>query len=213
MFEMFFVILTVLVLIISSRHLCSALRNPIDIIVRDYKALTQKHSSYHILRPPTSKGKSQCLDVKESIRRRVMEGGWVVDEFEKAALRFSSCDETAARGGLLGCELPQGAIRDRLLDRLCFTVPLGEVYGPVESEEGWNLILVTKRVGCKKDEGMTQIVKVRVQDGDGWVVKKVGGGDEVLPLSDATGLGLVSVGVLFSGGVLAEVAAQITSNP
>ena len=25
-------------------------------------------------------------------------------------------------------------MRDRVLDRLCFTVPLGEIYGPVESE-------------------------------------------------------------------------------
>ena len=186
--------------------------NPLSAIARDFRALTQKHTSYHILRPSTPAGRSKLVDVKELLRRNVMEGGWVVDEFEDLARRYSACKDTAARGGLLGEKLPQGAIRDGKLDRACFEVPLGECYGPVESDEGWNLVLVVERYGCRKDGGMTRLVKEGGSERI-WGGALEGGGDGVNSVTDAVTLTVISMGgIVVAGGILAELAANLAEN-
>jgi len=48
-------------------------------------------------------------------------------------------------GSLLGTLVPQGYCRAQELDKACFEVPLGEISGPVESEYGYHLVLVTER--------------------------------------------------------------------
>ena len=100
-----------------------------------------------------------------------------------------------------------------MLDRVCFESPLGVVTGPIETNEGYNLILIRERVGCKKDGGMTRLVKVHREEeggeeGDKWDSKLVGGGDEIMTLEDMVVLTTISGGVVLAGGILAELVAN-----
>ena len=180
--------------------------NPMDIIVRDYRALRQKQTTRHIQRPKTSLGREELVQIKENIRREVMEGRFVVDAFAAAA-KINSVSKDSEQGGMLGELLPQGAVRDRTIDKACFSVPLGVVTGPLESDEGYHLLLVQERKGCKKDEGMTRIVKVPNPGGFGFKSKKVGD-FEGFPLADLFIAASITGGVLVAGGLLAEFVSQ-----
>jgi len=85
---------------------------------------------------------------------------YVEDAFSAAAKRFSKDEETATNGGLLGTLAPQGYCRAAELDRACFEVSLGEIAGPIESDCGYHLLLVTERTNCPQlDGGYTRIVR------------------------------------------------------
>jgi len=160
--------------------------------------------------PKTPRNREELRDVKEEIRREVMEGRFVVEAFGAKAKVKSTC-ETGAMGGLLGELLPQGAVRDRTLDRACFTVPLGVVIGPLETDEGYHLLLVQERKGCKNDQGLTRIVKRSRPDGSH--TSELVGDMETFPVADLFVGGAITGGVLVAGGVLAEIASQPVPPP
>ena len=95
------------------------------------------------------------------------------------------------------------------MDKACFEVPLGEISGPVESEYGYHLVLVTERTNCLKlDGGCNKITR-------GWEsgADTVFLGDSSKEGSDPiVRLALQQMGfwiaVSFAGGMLAEVAAR-----
>lgn len=127
----------------------------INVIERDFQALTQRATAHHILLP---KSRDVALSLKQSIRNRAnppkgsdSEPMYIVDAFSLAAQKYSKDDVTASRGGLLGILAPQGYCRPEKLDAACFQMPVGHVCGPIESQYGYHLLLVTERTNSKSD--------------------------------------------------------------
>ncbi len=189
------------------------LPNPIEIIDRDFKALTRKVTAHHILLP---KSDEVALSLKQNIRNKVNPAKdsnktkmFIVDAFEMAAKKYSRDEETAVNGGLLGKLSPQGYCRAPELDKACFEVPLGEISGPIESEYGYHLLLVTERTNCPKlDGGYNKIVRGGEDGTDAIFV-----GDQSKEGSDLIiRLAFQQIGfwicVSFAGGIFAEIAAK-----
>jgi peptidyl-prolyl cis-trans isomerase C len=185
---------------------CSAwIFQPFSQIQQDYLALTRRVTARHILLP---KSDEVCLVLKQKIRNKD-EFIYLVDAFEQAAKRYSKDETTSARGGLLGELVPQGYCRIPELDRACFSLRLGIVEGPIESEFGYHLILVTERTNCPKLDGKNTKL-----------VRKKGSNDAILvpsPQVGQVGVEFVAGQVvfwifcLFAGGTVAELAAQVGS--
>ena len=187
------------------------LPNPIQIVSRDYQALTRRVTARHILLP---KSTDVALALKQKIRNAAspkkdsdVDLMYIVDAFSAAAAKYSQDDETAVRGGLLGEMVPQGYCRANELDKACFEVALGDVAGPIESEYGYHLLLVTERTNCPKLDGRyTRIV--RGEDGTSakFVERGTGSSEDLAKLTlQQVGFWL---GVTFAGGALAEIAAK-----
>ncbi|KAL7525531.1 hypothetical protein ACHAWF_001403 [Thalassiosira exigua] len=184
----------------------------IDVISRDFQALTRKVTARHILLP---KSREVALALKQSIRNRVApprdsdaEPMYVEDAFAAAAAKYSRDEATASDGGLLGTLVPQGYCRARELDEACFQVPLGEICGPVESEYGYHLLLVTERTNCRKLDGPY----TKISRGADGVSKVLAGNSAQEGREQMTQVALQQVGfwigVSLAGGVVAEIAAK-----
>jgi hypothetical protein len=183
--------------------------NPIQTISRDFQALTRKVTAHHILLP---KSTDVALLLKQKIRNVVspkkesdVKPVYIVDAFSSAAMKYSRDEETAARGGKLGTLVPQGYCRAKELDKACFEVPLGEIAGPIESEYGYHLLLVTERINCPKLDG--EYSKI-VRGDDGVSTKFVRGSRELDVAKLATQQLGFWIAVAFAGGVVAEIAAK-----
>mmetsp|Transcript_15966 Transcript_15966/g.36540 ORF Transcript_15966/g.36540 Transcript_15966/m.36540 type:complete len:218 (+) Transcript_15966:308-961(+) len=198
------------VIVLSILHLERPTVAFIDVIARDFNALTRKVTAHHILLP---KSDEVALSLKQSIRNKVnppkgsdKEPIYIVDAFSAAAERYSRDEETAVRGGLLGTLAPQGYCRAKELDAACFQVPLGEVCGPIESEYGYHLLLVTERTNCPKLDGQnTRISRaldesVLLEGSNIQESRQVG-----MVLFQQVGFWL---GASFAGGIVAELAAK-----
>lgn len=183
--------------------------NPIARVRNDFLALTRKSTTRHIVLP---KSTDAALKLKQKIRNRVADDGeFVVDAFEAAARRYSLDRETGERGGLLGELLPQGSVAAcPELDEACFRVPLGDVYGPIESDFGYHLVLVSERTNCPKLDGRSTRV-IRGPDGRTAVLAPPEGGYRTVSeeVSDvAVQQVMFWLGAFVAGGVIAEVAAK-----
>jgi len=160
-------LLLCLTIIIQTSSLASAafLNNPMYRISNDFKALTRKVTARHILLPP--KSTDAALMLKQKIRNRIYDKSspaFIEDAFATAAERFSLDEDTAARGGLLGNLVSMGYCRSPKLDQACFQIPIGEIAGPIESEYGCHLLLVSERTNCPKLDGKNTKI-VRGEDG------------------------------------------------
>lgn len=202
-------------LVIGCTHFTLALasfQNPIDIVTRDFDALTRKVTAHHILLPPSM---DVALALKQRIRNKVSndsESMYIVDAFSSAAMKYSRDEETAINGGLLGTLVPQGYCRAKELDKACFEVPLGEICGPIESEYGYHLLLVVERTNCKRLDG--QYTKISRSPVDG--TSKVFMGDNDKEGSEQMVKLVIQqlgfwIGVSFAGGVVAEMAAKASN--
>ncbi|KAL9185608.1 hypothetical protein ACHAXT_003385 [Thalassiosira profunda] len=186
----------------------------IDVISRDFQALTRKVTAHHILLP---KSDDVALALKQSIRNKVTPSKtsdaqpmYVVDAFAAAARKYSRDEETAVNGGLLGNLVPQGWCRAKELDQACFQVPLGEICGPIESEYGYHLLLVVERTNCPKIDGKyTRIMK----GSNGFSKVFVGGSREGNEGMIKLGMQQIGfwMGVSLAGGVVAEMAAKASN--
>ncbi len=201
-------IVTTLLIGLLSLPSSEAFVNPIDVITRDFLALTRKVTAYHILLPKSS---DVALSLKQSIRNKVSpkssdDPKYIVDVFSAAAKKYSRDEETAIRGGLLGVKAPQGYCRAKELDAACFKAPLGEIAGPIESEYGYHLLLVTERTNCPKIDGEYNKI---IRDVDGVSTKFVCSqeGSEQIKTVALQQVGFW-MGVSLAGGVMAEVAAK-----
>lgn len=206
-----------------------ALPPPLERVKRDFLALTRRVTARHILIPKKTP-MNVILTLKQNIRNRVYTGQelrigegesseevsvddkmYIEDAFSSAAKKISQDDETAGRGGLLGTLVQQGYCRSPELDRACFEVPLGQIAGPIESDYGYHLLLVTERTNCPKlDGGYTRIIRGG-ENGKLAVLAAPGAGDKTVQ-EETTELALnqVAFWILTSlaGGLLAEVAAK-----
>ena len=201
-------IVTALLLGLLSLPSSQAFINPIDVVTRDFQALTRKVTAYHILLPKSS---DVALSLKQSIRNKVSpkssdDPKFIVDVFSAAAQKYSRDEETAIRGGLLGENAPQGYCRSKELDQACFKAPLGEIAGPIESDYGYHLLLVTERTNCPKLDGKYNKI---IRDDDGVSTKFVSTqeGSEQIKTVALQQIGFW-MGVSLAGGVVAEVAAK-----
>lgn len=190
------------------------LPNPVQIVSRDFQALTRRVTAYHILLP---KSMDVSLALKQKIRNAVtpkkgsdIKPMYVVDAFSRAAMKYSKDEDTASRGGLLGKLVSQGYCRASELDKACFEVPLGEIAGPIESEYGFHLLLVTERTNCPKLDGKyTRIA--RGDDGTS-TTRLMLDESSSINRNDIAKLAFQQLGfwvaVTLAGGVVAEIAAK-----
>eukprot|EP00535_Pseudo-nitzschia_heimii_P007353 CAMPEP_0197181382 /NCGR_PEP_ID=MMETSP1423-20130617/5691_1 /TAXON_ID=476441 /ORGANISM="Pseudo-nitzschia heimii, Strain UNC1101" /LENGTH=220 /DNA_ID=CAMNT_0042631623 /DNA_START=155 /DNA_END=813 /DNA_ORIENTATION=- len=128
----------------------------------DFRALTQRVTARHILLPDERVARV----LKQKIRDECVEKDmWVVDAFESAAKKFSRDANTNFQGGLIGELVPQGYCKSQELDRLQFSASLGNIVGPVETENGYHLMLISERTNCPALDGdKTRIVRTRKAD-------------------------------------------------
>ena len=179
-----------------------------DKIQNDLAALTRRVTAHHIL----VSNAEVALALKRKIRdASVEQERFVVDVFRDAAQKYSQDDTTNRRGGLLGELVPQGYCRSKILDRACFQVELGQLEGPIESEFGHHLLLVTERTNCPKLDGTkTKLMQLRGDDVFGTLVpsKQVGSPDVASFALQQFGYWIF---VFFAGGILAEVIARLVS--
>ena len=206
------IVTALLLLLFAPSSTTTAFLNPIDVISRDFQALTRKVTAHHILLP---KSADVALKLKQTIRDKASpkssdDPKYIVDVFASAAKKYSRDEETAVRGGLLGKLVPQGYCRAKELDAACFEVPLGEVAGPIESEYGYHLLLVTERTNCPKLDGRENRIECDVEDG--FSTKFVPGDSSQEGSEQVKNVALQQVGfwmgVSLAGGVMAEVAAK-----
>ena len=202
-----------------SCHICliSGLQmpRPLQVIKRDFQALTRRVTAYHILLP---KSDEVALALKQRIRNKVYpkkDGDidnkpmYIVDAFSQAAKKYSRCEDTASRGGLLGTLVPQGYCLAPELDRACFEVQLGEISGPIESDYGFHLLLVEERINCPKLDGKYTKIERGGPDGTDIEFKTSASrstSDDIIKLAiQQIGFWL---GISFAGGIVAEIAAK-----
>mmetsp|Transcript_49040 Transcript_49040/g.57283 ORF Transcript_49040/g.57283 Transcript_49040/m.57283 type:complete len:244 (+) Transcript_49040:49-780(+) len=182
----------------------------IDRVRNDFLALSRRSTTRHILLP---KSRDAALALKQKMRNRVVDDDkFVVDVFSSAATKFSLDTTTSGDGGLLGTMMPQGYCSVQEIDRACFEAPLGEIYGPIESDYGFHLVLVCERTNCPKLDGPnTRVARTEngrtvcdsPQDGSHKSVS-----DQLIEVS----IFLVGfwIAVSFAGGILAEAVCSLT---
>jgi peptidyl-prolyl cis-trans isomerase C len=174
----------------------------------DMLALTRRVTARHIL----VENEEIVLALKRKIRDECVEKNlWVVDVFEQAAQKYSQDETTNFRGGLLGTLVPQGFCKSPKLDRACFEMTLGELEGPLKSEFGYHLVLVTERTNCPKLDGQkTKLIQTSSSD----VFGKLVPGNQVgqINLSEIV---VNQAGFWFltflAGGIVAELAETVAS--
>ena len=181
----------------------------LDKVQKDLNALTRRVTTRHILLPPNDE---VALALKQKIRTQSKENDrFVVDVFEEAAKKYSQDDTTNYRGGLLGELVPQGFCRSVELDRACFEVRLGVIEGPIETDYGYHLLLVSERTNCPKLDGRnTKLVRGN-KSGLGTLVEseQVGKVNIAKFAVDQVTFWLVAC---VAGGIVAELAAQVGTN-
>ncbi len=99
-----------------------------------FKKFTQKASASHILIKGAD-GFAKCEQLKSQI-------GNDSTKFADLAAEFSSCP-SKARGGALGQFGPGQMVKE--FDKVVFNEDVGVVHGPVETQFGHHLILITER--------------------------------------------------------------------
>lgn len=178
--------------------------NVLQKIGNDYRALTRRVSSRHILLP----NREVCIALKRSIREICRtDERYIVHVFAAAAEKYSRDDRTKDKGGVIADRSAMGFCRAcPELEAACFRVELGQME-LVESNIGYHLLLVTERLNCPKLDGRnTKLVD------DGNIFGTLVPSDDVSQLygrelgRDATIFGL---SVLLAGGLLAELAAMV----
>lgn len=178
-------------------------------IQNDFNALTRRVTAHHILLPPNT---DVALALKQRIRIQSVERGqFVVDVFEEAAKKYSQDGTTNFRGGLLGELVPQGYCQNAELDRACFEVRLGEIEGPIQTKYGYHLLLVSERTNCPNLDGVKTKLVRQGESGRGTLIEaeQVGKVNIAKFAAEQVTFWLMAC---VAGGVVAELAAQVTSN-
>jgi peptidyl-prolyl cis-trans isomerase C len=88
------------------------------------------------------KSESEALKLKEEIESEVKAGAPLGAKFASVAEKHSTCP-SAKKGGELGTFKPGQMVKE--FDTVVFNGPLGQVLGPVNTQFGSHLILITSR--------------------------------------------------------------------
>ena len=190
---------------------CSAfLGSMTDKIGKDFRALTQRVTSRHILLPRNT---DLALALKQKIRNQTQiegEDTYVVDTFELAAQKYSRDNTTNFRGGLIGELVPQGYCMSPELDKACFEVRLGVVEGPIETEFGYHLLLVSERINCPKLDGPNTKLVPGPNGGTLVPSRQRSPAEKAKFVFDQVVFWIFGI---FAGGLVAEGAARLTDIP
>jgi peptidyl-prolyl cis-trans isomerase C len=203
------VLLGILILLSYYPNDCSAFVGAaLNKVQKDFAALTRRVTAHHIL----VANQEVALALKQKIRDECADNErWIVDVFEQAARKYSQ-DETTnnnERGGLLGDLVPQGYCQSQILDRACFEVDLGTMHGPLKSEFGYHVLLVTERTNCPKLDGKnTKLIQTSSKDVFGTLVPSAQVGKIKMSEFVVNQLGFW-LAVFLAGGLVAELAAKI----
>lgn len=177
-------------------------------VQKDLAALTRRVTARHIL----VANPEIALALKRKIRDECAEKQvYVVDIFEQAAQKYSQDETTNQRGGLLGQLVPQGYCRSPKLDAYCFQAPLGTLEGPLESEFGYHIVLVTERTNCPKLDGTkTKLIQTSSSDVFGTLVpsQQVGKVNVGEMLVNQAGFWFFT---FLAGGLVAELAEKLAT--
>jgi len=178
-------------------------------IEKDYLSLTRRVTARHILVPDEQVARVLKQKIRDECINKEL---WVIDAFEEAAKKYSRDESTNFRGGLIGELVPQGYCRSSELDRLQFCVSLGEIAGPLETEYGYHLVLVSERTNCPKLDGdNTLIMQTRGNDVFGTLFEGQQIGKVNLPEIIVDQFQFWSLTVV-AGGAVAELSQRLVSN-
>jgi peptidyl-prolyl cis-trans isomerase C len=111
--------------------------NFFDDAFRYFSQLNKEASAKHIL----IKGENAVKRCNE-LKGELAESSDVSVTFSELAAKYSECP-SANRGGNLGTFKPGMMVKE--FDEVCFNRDVGVVHGPVETQFGAHLILVTRR--------------------------------------------------------------------
>mmetsp|Transcript_25806 Transcript_25806/g.55171 ORF Transcript_25806/g.55171 Transcript_25806/m.55171 type:complete len:216 (-) Transcript_25806:833-1480(-) len=177
-------------------------------VEKDFLSLTRRVTARHIL----VSDEQVAIALKRKIRDEcINKEKWVIDAFEEAAKKYSRDDTTNFRGGLIGELVPQGYCRSPELDKFQFSVGLGEIAGPFETDYGFHLMLVSERTNCPKLDGdNTQLMQTRGDDVFGTLYegKQVGKVNVPEIIGDQIQFWTLS---LVAGGIVAELSEKLVS--
>ena len=203
-----------------------AWQGPLDRVRHDFLALTRRVTARHILLPSEQvavalrqRMRQVCL---EEQRRQLSQDDdndgkshypFVGDVFASAARKYSRDIRTAPNGGLVGELVAQGHGRcPAVLDQACFSVPVGEIVGPIASSEGWHLLLVYERTNCPQLDGRhTKLVPCN-HHGLGQVIPSPRQEGQVDVTTLVRDQALFWVGTLVAGGLVAELSANLANS-
>ena len=102
-------------------------------------------SASHIL----TKDEETCATLKKELAAFAKDQTALQEAFAKAAQKHSTCP-SKSKGGALGEFGPQQMVPQ--FDKVCWSAPVGEVQGPIQTGFGFHLILITARKGMPEDE-------------------------------------------------------------
>ena len=106
----------------------------------------------------------------------------------------------------------QGHCRSPELDRYCYSVSLGKVVGPLETDYGYHLLLVSERTNCPKLDGdNTLMMQTRGDDVFGTLYQGKQVGKVNAPEIIVDQIKFWSLTVV-AGGVVAELSEKLLSN-
>ncbi|GMI28979.1 hypothetical protein TrCOL_g5281 [Triparma columacea] len=106
-----------------------------DDIGKMFKAFTQKASASHILIKGGEEASQKLQEIKEDIGNDPV-------KFAEAAGQYSACP-SSAKGGALGQFGPGQMVKE--FNDCVFNDPVGVVHGPIKTQFGYHLILITDR--------------------------------------------------------------------
>jgi hypothetical protein len=107
--------------------------------------------------------------------------------------------------------MKKGYCRSPQLDKYCFSVSLGEVVGPVETDYGYHLILISERTNCPKLDGdNTVIIQTRGDDIFGTLHEGKQFGKPNIPQLVIDQVVFWSL-TLVTGGICAELSEKLVS--
>jgi hypothetical protein len=115
----------------------------------------------HIFANPAERGPDGARARIEDLARQLAEGA----DFRVLATEQSDDPAAAAQAGSLGCGGRGRFIPD--FEEAAFTLPVGQVSPPVETESGFHLILVESREPQPLEEVQAQVVEVLGQERSG----------------------------------------------
>lgn len=111
--------------------------NFFDDAFRFFGNMNKEASAKHILI------KGQGASAKLELLKKELEGASDLSAaFSELASKVSECP-SATRGGNLGTFKPGMMVRE--FDRICFENEVGKIHGPIETQFGHHLILITRR--------------------------------------------------------------------
>eukprot|EP00588_Corethron_pennatum_P009593 CAMPEP_0194271510 /NCGR_PEP_ID=MMETSP0169-20130528/5267_1 /TAXON_ID=218684 /ORGANISM="Corethron pennatum, Strain L29A3" /LENGTH=154 /DNA_ID=CAMNT_0039013869 /DNA_START=65 /DNA_END=529 /DNA_ORIENTATION=- len=93
--------------------------------------------------------KEQDLELLEDVKVKLHASAELGKTFVSLAKKHSTCP-SGRKGGALGTFGPGRMVP--AFDRVCWSAPVGEVQGPVQTQFGYHLLLVTDREDGQKQE-------------------------------------------------------------